>query len=839
MGGIRLSTIARALMASTALVATPALAQSARTAEAISSADQTAGPGEAERQGGLSDIIVTARRRVENIQNVPVAATVVSQEQIENFGISSIEKVVSLAPQLIVGRSGSGNGASIGLRGISVNASSLSLEQSVAVVVDGVYYSGGRMLNLGLFDLQQVELLKGPQSLFYGKNTTAGALSFTTADPTPSLEGMVRVGYEFRGENPSIESFVSGPLSDTLSFRVAGRFSKQFKALIENVSIGGQHVTKDIVTGLATVHPYPAAVDDGERSATFRGTLKFQHENLSATLKATYNSYFSQTPNSSTVIGVCEQGFVQSDPTAPCGRVFKNVQGALPPDMAAIQELRADRNGGRTFLDFKAFNTTLNLEYELEDVSFNLVPAYTTWTTYLLGDSDYTERNLTRPIALGGSGGNIGGNLEKQNAFSIEARARTQFDGMINAMVGGYYQDSDLYLEQAFLNAGGPENSAAPRPEWRYLTVRKSSHTFGKTYSAFGQILVDITPELNIAGGVRYSHETKDQQLSQPYAHPAASGSFVEKTFTLTQKFDNTSPEATITYKPNRNLTIYASYRTGYKSGGYSISGAIGPTTTISDADFEPEKVSGFEGGIKSTLLDNQLRLNFSVYRYKYTGLQIDYFNPLTLRFLTLNAGSARTQGAELDLEYAPYSVPGLSLRGSAAYTDANYLQFPFAPCLSGQTPAEGCTLNPNPTTGAFTAQSLAGQEMPQAPKFTGTLGVDYEGPVGSNGMKFGISLNGRYSSRYKTYAFARDDAARFYQNGYAALDASIRLSGKDDRWELAILGKNLTNHFIQAAAFDLTGTGARAGLPTGVHADVRSSVYDPRTVTVQATVRF
>jgi outer membrane receptor protein involved in Fe transport len=259
--------------------------------------------------------------------------------------------------------------------------------------------------------------------------------------------------------------------------------------------------------------------------------------------------------------------------------------------------------------------------------------------------------------------------------------------------------------------------------------------------------------------------------------------------------------------------------------------------TTAADATFAPEKVKGFEGGIKSTLFDRQLRANLDLFRYTYSNLQVDFFDGTIVQYLTLNAGKARTQGGELQLEYAPRDLRGLTIRTSGAFTDAKYTSFPYAPCLAGQRPSEGCSSGATPN-GVRNFQNMTGQRTQQAPKWTGTFAVDYSMPVG-DALKAGISTNVRYSSSYHTSPFANAGASRFIQSGYATLDANIRLGSVDDRWELALIGKNLTNKFVVAAAFDLTYTGSGTGTAAGVHADGRSSVYDPRTVAIQGTVKF
>lgn len=816
------------------LLAAPAMAQTGEAPAAAQERPETPPP----EAGGLDEIVVTARKREENLQNIPIAVSVVSGEQLQKFNVTSVEKLTSLAPQLVVGRSGTGNGAAIGLRGISVNATSISLEQSVAVVIDGVYYSGGRALNQGLFDLSQAEVLKGPQSLFYGKNTTAGALSFTTAGPTRTFSAMARIGYETRAINPYLEGYVSGPVTDNLSLRLAGRYSHQFGGLFENITYPTIIYTRDAATGLVTAHDLPKADDrvSGERSGIVRFTAQYApSDRFTATVKATYNSFLTNTPNANTVIAFCERGFVQSDPAAPCGHDFRLVQQYLPPDIAATDPL-LDRGGGAPYLEYKSINVTGNLAYDTDHFSLTVLPAYTKWVNYYRGDLDFTNAYQPR-TGTGPSGGNGTGERSQMDAFSFEARLQTKLDGIFNLMAGGYFQSSELAFQQDNVNPGGLENSAVSDPSLRFLAIRKVSHTSGRTYAAFGQVLLDVTPQLNFTAGLRYTHETNDSTFSQVYVHPSQLSGNKIGTIGANQAWDNFSPEATISWKPVPNVTVYGSYRTGYKSGGFSISGRISPVTTPRDATFAPEKVGGFEGGIKSTLADNQLRLNLDAFNYRYTDLQVDFFDATLVQYLTLNAGKALSRGVELEAEFAPRGAQGLVLRGSLSFLDAKYTSFPYAPCLAGQRPAEGCSFGATPNGSRF-FQDLTGEATQQAPRWTGTFGLDYEHAIGG-GLKAGLSTNIRYSSSYVTNPFANSEATRFRQGDYATLDMSLRLAEQDDRWQIDVIGKNLTNAFIVSAAFDLTYTGSGTGTAAGVHADGRASVYEPRTIAIQGTVRF
>jgi outer membrane receptor protein involved in Fe transport len=213
------------LMAGTALAASG-------TAQAQ---DRPAGAqpeGDAADQGGIQDIVVTARKRTETTQDVPVAVTAISAATIQKYDLTSLERIAASTPSFVVGRAPSGSGATLVLRGIGSNTTSIGLEQSVAVIVDGAYYGQGRTINEGFFDLGRLEILKGPQALFFGKNATAGVVSITTADPGDRLEVIARAGYEFRAHQLVGEAIVSAPLSDTLGVRLAIRGTTSSSARI-------------------------------------------------------------------------------------------------------------------------------------------------------------------------------------------------------------------------------------------------------------------------------------------------------------------------------------------------------------------------------------------------------------------------------------------------------------------------------------------------------------------------------------------------------------------------------------------------------------------------------
>ncbi|GLK44685.1 MULTISPECIES: TonB-dependent receptor [Novosphingobium] len=812
MSGEAARTVRTALMASIAMSAfafTSANAQEAVVAPLPASAAQE------HTEGGLGDIVVTARRRAESLQDVPVAVTALTAEVLERYDMTSLEKISTQTPQFTIGRASNGSGAQLTLRGIGSSSTSIGIEQSVAVVVDGVYYGQGRVINEGFLDLEGVEVLKGPQSLFFGKNATAGVISLRTADPTSSPEFKAKLGYEFRAKELVGEFVGSGPITDTLGVRVAVRASNMWGGYFKNGGIDKTYNTFDVATGVTTPHFAPAYDGDnpGNKELLGRVTLVWDPGNdFKFTLKANGSTSKNNNNSWNYVPFGCATGTYSLNPAIKCGKSFTVYQNYFPEDLAGTNPW--SRDDGALYNTYKSWAVTGTAEYAMDNVDLTWVNNFNRNVNQWACDCTFVSSDLA---AAPSSERSI------YHAFSSELRAQTRFDGPINLLVGAYYQKTHRNHRQSG-SFGNIEDSTAPA-EYRYLGYFKHSETHGETLSAYGQTTWKILPTLEAAVGVRYIHETKDSYLIQPYVNAALQGIFLQDTpINADQTFNNWSPEATLTWKPTDDVTVYGASKTAYKSGGFSNSGFVSASTVPSDVAFAPEKARGFEVGIKSKLLDNQLRLNFDVYSYKYVNLQVDFFNSQTFAFITTNAGAARTKGAELEFEFAPYAAPGLNLHGSINYNKARYLNY-IAPCYGGQSVAQGC----DTTFQGAPGQDLSGAPTAVAPKWTGSLGVGYETDIGE-GTKLGATIDTRYSSTYLASSFAHPFSR---QAKYLTVDGTIRVKFNDERFELALIGKNLTNQFIVGGAIDAPNTGT-----TGV-ADQIGFVNLPRTVQLQASVRF
>ena len=266
----------------------------------------------------------------------------------------------------------------------------------------------------------------------------------------------------------------------------------------------------------------------------------------------------------------------------------------------------------------------------------------------------------------------------------------------------------------------------------------------------------------------------------------------------------------------------YVAYRSGYKSGGLSSTSVLGAAANETNLQFEPEKAKGGEVGMKGEFLDRRLMVAATVYRYKFSNLQQTSFQPgPPASFLLSNAGGARTTGFEVASQLR--ATADLTLNASLAYNDGKYTSFPGAPCFTGQTAAQGCI-----TAGTAQGQDLTGHQLPYNPKWAGVVGFSYDTGI-TDALKLGIDGTAAYSGAYWANT-TENPLAR--QADFWRINAAIRLHDADDRWEVALIGRNLTNERYGVYLTDKPGGPATGG-------QILAATGRTREVAVQATVRF
>jgi iron complex outermembrane receptor protein len=781
----------------------PVLFGTVLLSNSIAQAQDASATSDAQSARSLEEVVVTARKREESLQNVPVAVAVIGEEQLRNNNATDLTKVAELAPQVSMSQSGSGTGAVITIRGVSSGSNDAGLDQSVAIEVDGVPISRGQVVSSSIFDLKQVQVLQGPQALFFGKNSPAGVISLTSADPTDEFEAYVTPGYEFEAEQRFIEGAVSGPLSETLKARVAFRGS-EMDGWLDNVAVPVRDIVNPAVTdpGATTGRTGP----DDQIYAGRVTLLWTPTEDFDANLKVMMNSQERNAGNASSE-PFCING--QSQPVllgtvplpgADCAKNQVKSHGAVAPEYAVNVPYA---NGGKPYLESRFTLASLNLNKRFDALTLSSTTGYYDQTVQQMSVSDWSPYATIWAASK-----------ESYELLTQELRANTDFDGPVNFMVGAYYEEFD----RPFFNSADLFHVFNPAAQ-NYAIVSMGSKSSGDYFSGFAQIRWDILPNLELAAGARYSHDEKDMRIVNVSKTPSPTYAAlypVGQALTSSYKDDNVSPEATLTWRPEDNQTLYVAYKTGYKAGGMSNPYLVFTSTTSQNLQFQPEEAKGFEAGYKATLLDRTLRLDLVGYSYDYEDLQVASYNAATISFTIGNAASAKIEGVQGSFEWS--ALDSLTLRGNVGYNNAEYESFPNAQCFPGQNAALGCVGG---------VQNLAGKALLRAPDLTYSLGADYRARW-VPGWDTTFSVQGSHTGSFQT---ATDYAPGGFQEAFWLLNAAVRVGPDDGSYEVAVIGRNLTDSYYMLNVNGWSGSG---------NPNQFVGFFNrPREVVLQGTVRF
>lgn len=766
------------------------------------------------------DIIVTARRRNETSIAAPVAITAVSGEQLQVRGISTVDALARAVPTLITSEATSSpQGGIVAIRGLSgVDANPFG-DQAVAFNIDGVPVARSSVRRLGQMDIEQVEVLKGPQALFFGKNSPAGIISVRTADPTRSLRAGLTTGYEFNADEFRTEGFVSGPISDSVGWRVAGYYSTM-KGYVHNVAPS---------SGTGVLAPIDRRVPNGDEYAV-RGTLKLvPSPRFDARLKLSYNKANGSGSTDVLQFVNCPLGRPQGTPASVAAiedcRADNRVTASdnIGPNFAAVDK----RFGTQTYLKSDQLLGSAELNYHLSDtLTLSSITGYYKANNAYVGSftANFIESGAP-PLTFLPAYAKL-----RIRETTEEVRLTSNLSGPFNFLVGGLYQDNAGAINAAVrFNANNPTFSS------NYAYQQE-----GKAWSVFAQATVKVLPTLELSGGARYSKERKSLPVFRT-AVAASPFTLVEVDAKRKVSFDNLSPEFTVSYRPTSRLNVYASYKQGFLSGGFNATqpsviptlNANGRYTSRIDPTYDQQTTKGFEGGIKALLLDGRLRTNFSLYDYRTSGLQVAVL--VGLQQELRNAGKVRTRGAEFDFNYRT-PLQGLNLYGALAYEDGKYTDYQ-ATCYRG-LPSPLCTTQINRFTGQpGLLHDLSGTELVRAPDWVGNLGFDFLSPQAvAAGMKLGLSGNFSFSDGFFTDVVSAPGGR---QKPYQLVDAGVRLVGPQDRWEIALLGRNLTNKYYFTRSADNPFSGSAPGGTGTTLGDTVAVPNRGREIWLRASLKF
>lgn len=811
-------------LTSVSMIAGGLLASSSSIAIAQNAATTAAQP-----PVGLEDIVVTARKRDESSIAVPVVMTAVGAGELSRRSVTNLDGIARIVPQLIIApQNGSVQGGNIALRGISGPDSNPFGDQAVSFNIDGVQIAKASVRRMSDTDIAQVEVLKGPQALFYGKNSPGGVVSLRTADPGDHFEAKLSGGYEFNADELRLEGYVSSPITETLGVRLAGYYSRMQGDLHNQVP--------------TTAYLYPEEQRlPHNRDYALRGTVKWEpSDNFDARLKVNIARTKYAGPAQTGQFINCPFGSPQSGSVDNCKADDKIIRGSSGPIVGTLDPTFKD---GEPYGKQRQILTGLELNYSPSDeVKLTSITGY--YDVNLIQAENYED---DYSIALPSR------NIYKDKEFSQEFRVQTDYDGPLNFTAGAYLgitkaeTGSKTFVFAA--EASGLASLAAnglgfiplrtPFQINNYYFIQK-----GTAYSAFLQMSYKPIEQIEITAGGRYSYEKKRLSKvlngsdlgfgpglgtlpSTPVTDTFANMDDVTSQLVTSKgNWKDFSPEISIGYHPNQDLTIFGNYKHGFLSGGFNSSSVDNIATT--DLSYDPQTIKGFEAGLKAALFNRTLRINMAAYTYKVSDLQVVNFTNAssTIR----NAATTKIKGVEMDFNYRT-PLDGLNVHGAAAYNRGRYSAFANAPCYNGQTPAQGCAIN----GAGVPVQDLSGAEIPRAPKWNLSGGIGYESPL-SETMKLGLSVDANYSSSMLTDATSAPDGR---MPKYALLDASLRVGEVNDKWEVALVGRNITNKYYYVASTDVPFTGSGTGTVGGVPGDRFAAVSRGREVMVRLTYKI
>jgi iron complex outermembrane receptor protein len=768
---LQTTAVVAAIAAPALFVAAPAAAQA---------------QAQAQNNNQLSEVIVTARKRQESILNVPVIETAIPKTQIERLQVVDLKDVATLVPNLRFGESFLSTGMVVSIRGVGTTAYDPGVDQSVALNIDGMPFGTGLAYMSGLFDMGQIEVLKGPQSLFYGKGSPGGVISIRTADPTNTPEIIARAGYEFESREKRFELIASGPITDTLKGRLAGYIDKQ-DGYFNNIVTGP---LPDAGARLSSDRIMP------QKDWMIRGTLLWNPSSeFDARLKVT-NAHLLQYDQAALQLANCPDG------TAPVGPFqFLNPADNCKLDRN-ISWIEMDpsafplaQKGGQGFVETTQTYGTLEMNYRPRpDITVTSQTG-----VYLIHESSSFEASSASWFGPG----IWAANGFQRNEFTQELRANSDFAGPFNFTFGGFLERGRISDQ---VTIGGNLALANYGIELPAELQQGTNIVHIYDNAVFAQGRYKITPQLELAAGVRWSAEDRTLTPILNYQPPITTTPIIVPKPVPQINSKTWSPEVTLTYKPTDDITTFGSFKIGYLSGSYAI--GTPPVANFNNS-FGDEKVEGGEVGLKSRWLDRSLQFNLSGFYYKYTGLQVGAIIPVEGGIpvtTVVNAGSATVKGIEAEVVYQVPQIQNLSVSASLNYTSAIYNELDHVPCYGGQTIAAGCNEqydpNVNNGTGGFTTQNESGLGMVRAPKWAGNFGFNWEYPL-QNGMKFLVTNSQTASSSY-----VANLGLPYTQPAFIKSDLSLTLQGPNDRWEFAFIGKNINGALTTGNCTNANGRG-------------------------------
>jgi iron complex outermembrane receptor protein len=752
-------------------------------------------------------VIVTAQKREERAIETPISLLAFSGEDLDKAGIKDFMDLATATPGLRMNHGVfRARDTQIGMRGVKSRGGNGGIDPAVALYLDGVFIGRPSAFTRDLLDVESVEILRGPQGTLYGRNASVGAVNIYTRKPTHEFEVFAKTSLGIGEEGYGRRNFsgtLNGGLTDKLAMRMSF-YRNRYSGYFTNLAPGGNQGQSEGFGGFAK-----ALYEPNERLDI---TVGFDYDQ-GTTFCCHYEWFFYSATAQAT------EAFIKAR-AALVGREY-NLDGRDNTTDHVVDNL--DRNDNLT----RSYGVNVRADYERFDHIFSSISAYRFWE-------------------LAGNGGGLGYPINifinttamRDRTYSQEFRIASPDDQTIEYIAGAYLfaKLSRIYTTQGF----GPDISLLPF----FMTGAGSPcttacegvqgadvfHETTKNIAFFGQATWNITDQLSITGGLRYSYDKKTgmrKQLKRPEGAArlkiGTSLDGADGTY-LVQEGSLTWLASTRYFIIPEEWQVYFTASTGFKAPG--ITGQIQRAAGLPET-FRSEKSNNYEVGTKGSLYDGRLGFGVSVFRLIFKDLQTQLTNPFppNLGSLVLNAGKLRSQGVEADVFTKPFDW--LTIQGSAVYIDSEYLEFGLGgPCAPGQA------ANVSGFGAALLYCDNAGRPPSQTPKWEGNLAVTVEQPL----VNTGLEIYGRFDWDYHGWEYLQDNRnPQTINPNYSLFNLRLGLRSEEGLdWDVSLWVRNLTDRgYLQDAA------GAIAAAFFGSTGSIIASLGPPRTIGIDASIRY
>ncbi len=684
----------------------------------------------------LEEVVVTARKREENLQNIPVAATVLTAAALEARSATDVADITASVPNVSYQDRAGGHQTSIGIRGIASNVRNIGLEDSVGVYVDGVYIGRPMFYNIDLAEVQQIEILRGPQGTLFGKNTIAGALNITSKAVPESFEGKVTASIGDYGLR-YVKGYVGGMFTDTVGGSLS-IVSKKTDGYMDNLFDGSelQAVDQQGVAGKLQIQP-----SDG----------------VNIVISADYSEKDNDVNGSQIIVpGGAGLGLDFGDGV---DGIFGEQYGPFTVNEDGPQKYEEEVSGFAVTADFDLAN----------DFTLTAIAAVRQMDLVASFDDDNSPVDGVNSVFT-----------DEAEQSSLELRLASPGDQTFDWLFGVFYFDQEVDSNRHTQAFGALDVFGIGTVE----TTSMAAYFSGDYH---------FTDRLDLNIGLRYTRDEKEALWNQSGSGTAAFGLPVI-TLEGDETWNEVSPTLALTYAISDDASVYGKVSRGFKGGGFM-------TDLVGEVGFqlEPETVTSYEVGLKSTLVDGRLRLNAAAFVADYEDLQT--LDLAGLQFVGANAGQATLQGIEVDFEFL--ATEALKISGGLGFTDSEYDEF---------------LQNVNGTI-----NDLSGNTLSNAPELTASVLIDYVQPI-SDYLEIRVSADVSFKDDIH-YSVTNDPVA--LGDSYTLANARIGVAQQENQWNVALWVKNLADEeyftFLRNGPF---------GQQTGLFGE-------PRTYGIDVTYNF